>query len=112
VKRSAVKVSAVPQIDGLTIEDFLDHARTKPQLLKYLPDEKDWHHLDKKWVCDVLYTQDTKAIQDMINKAIALRKKRLEQSQNQLVDMRPEFVEALKRCQSFSCKTIPSTNSQ
>jgi hypothetical protein len=59
VKRSAVKVSAVPQIEGLTIEDFLDHARTKPQLLKHLPDEGDWHHLDKKWVCDVLYTKDT-----------------------------------------------------
>jgi hypothetical protein len=57
-----VKVSAVPQIDGLTIEDFLTHARTKPVLLKYLPDEKDWHHLDKKWVCDVLYTKDTQAI--------------------------------------------------
>lgn len=56
IKRSAVKVAAVPQIDGLTMEDFAKHARAKPQLLKYLPDEKDWHHLDKKWVCDVLYT--------------------------------------------------------
>ena len=51
-----MKVSAVPQIEGLTIEDFLKHARKKPTLLKHLPDEKDWHHLDKKWVCDVLYS--------------------------------------------------------
>ena len=57
-----MKVSAVPQIEGLTIEDFLDHARAKPQLLKCLPDEADWHHLDKKWVCDVLYTKDTEHV--------------------------------------------------
>ena len=64
-------MSAVPQIEGLTVEDFLTHARRKAPLLRYLPDEKDWHHLDKKWVCDVLYTKDTVAIQEMINAAVA-----------------------------------------
>jgi hypothetical protein len=73
-----VKVSAVPQIDGLTIEDFLTLARKKPTLLKHLPDEKDWHHLDKKWVCDILYSQDQAAIQDMITKAMVKRKQKLE----------------------------------
>jgi hypothetical protein len=57
-----VKISAVPQIDGLTVEDFLTQAKKKPTLLRYLPDERDWHHLDKKWVCDVLYTKDTLVI--------------------------------------------------
>ena len=55
-------MSAVPQIEGLTIEDFLGHARARPQHLKCLPDEADWHLLDKKWVCDVLYTKDTEHI--------------------------------------------------
>jgi hypothetical protein len=49
-------VAAVPQIEGLTIEDFTKYARSDPVLLKFLPDEGDWHHLDKKWMCDVLYT--------------------------------------------------------
>ena len=26
--------------------------------MKLLPDERDWDHLDKKWVCDVLYSRD------------------------------------------------------
>ena len=59
IKRSAVKIAALSQIEGLTVEDFLKHARNKPALLRFLPDEKDWNHLDKKWVCDVLYTNDT-----------------------------------------------------
>ena len=110
IKRSAVKVAAVPQIEGLTVEDFLTHARKKAPLLKYLPDENDWKHLDKKWVCDVLYTQDTQAIQDMINKAMTARRKKLEQNQNLMVEMRPEFAQALKRCESFSSKTSPLLN--
>jgi hypothetical protein len=30
--------------------------------MRYLPDENDWNHLDKKWVCDVLYTMDQKGV--------------------------------------------------
>ena len=52
----------MPQIEGLTTDDFLTHARAKPILLKYIPDEGDWHHLDKKWLCDVLYTMDTNGV--------------------------------------------------
>ena len=42
----------------------------------------------------------------MITQAMQDRKKKLEQSQNQLVDMRPEFVQALKRCTTFGCKRV------
>ena len=97
-------MASVPQIEGLTIEDFLAFAKKKPPLLRYLPDERDWYHLDKKWVCDVLYTQDTAGFQLMVTTAIAMRRRKLEQSQNQMVEMRPEFVTALKRCASFSSR--------
>jgi hypothetical protein len=80
-----VKVAAVPQIDGLTIENFHTHARKKQSLLKLLPDEKDWHHLDKKWLCDVLYTVDPDGIQLMINAAMKSRKDKLEKNQDLLV---------------------------
>jgi len=64
-----IMIAAVPQIEGLTVENFIAYARQKPSLLKYLPDESDWHHLDKKWVCDILYTLDMNGIQEMINNA-------------------------------------------
>lgn len=73
-----MKVSAVPQIEGLTTEDFLNYARRKPELLKLLPDERDWDHIDKKWVCDVLYTKDTNGVQTMIDRASMQRKEKLE----------------------------------
>ena len=40
----------------------------------------------------------------MIKTAKAKRKVKLEEHQDLLVEMRPEFVAALKACQSFSSK--------
>jgi len=57
-----MKVSAVPQIEGLTVQDFLEYAKNKPEMLKYLPDARDWVHIDKKWLCDVMYTLDSHGI--------------------------------------------------
>ena len=102
-------LAVVPQIEGLTIEDFEKHARKKPQLMKYLPDDKDWHHLEKKWVCDVLYTLDQQGIQQMITQAQLERRKKLEQSQNMMVDLRPEFVQALIKCATFGSKCASIT---
>jgi hypothetical protein len=39
-----VKVAVVPQIEGLSVEDFIKYTRDKPQILKYLPDEANWNH--------------------------------------------------------------------
>lgn len=61
-------------------------------------------HLDKHWICDVLYTIDTEGIQAMIDTAIKERKEKLEKKQNLCISMRPEFVTALDQCMSFSSK--------
>ena len=65
---------------------------------------KDWLHLDKKWICDLLFTLDTKGIQSMIDKAMKVRKQKLEEKQDSLVDVRPEFAAALSQSFSFSSK--------
>ena len=97
-------VASVPQIDGLTVDDILQVFRASPNLLKYLPDERDWVNLDRKWLCDVLYTLDKANFQAIIDKAIKARKERLSASKNLLIEMRPEFAQALSACQSFSRK--------
>jgi len=72
--------------------------------LKYLPDEKDWVHMDKPWLCNVLYTLDPDGIQNMITEAMEIRKEKIEENRNLSVSMRPEFVEALNSCINFSSK--------
>lgn len=72
--------------------------------MRLLPDERDWDHIDKKWLCDVLFSRDPVGVQNTINKAIMNRKDKLEHNQNLIVEMKPEFEAALKKCISFSSK--------
>ena len=73
-------MAAVPQIDGLALEDFLTMARESLKLRNCLTDERDWQHMNKKWLCDVLFTKDQVKVQRMINEAVKNRRERLEQS--------------------------------
>lgn len=56
------------------MEDFLKYAQTKPSLLSYLPDQRDWYKLDKQWLCTVLSTIDSDGIDSMVS--VALKKNR------------------------------------
>jgi hypothetical protein len=80
--------------------------KARPNLAKYFPDERDWLTLDRKWICDVLFSLDEPGIDKMIKDAKANRKFKLEEHQDLIVEMRPEFAVALKNCQSFSSMLI------
>ncbi len=100
-----MNVSAVPLIEGLTVVYFLEYAKSKTGMLKYLLDSRDWVHIDKKWVCDLLYTLDPNGIQQMINSAMETRKVKVELSRHLNISMRPEFAKALEDCLNFSSKS-------
>ena len=87
-----MKVAAVPQIEGLTVSDFLEYAKANANLLRYLPDPRDWVHIDKKWVCDLLYTLDPSGIQQMINDSMETRRIKVELSKHLNINMKPEFA--------------------
>ena len=93
-----MKVSAVPQIEGLTVIDFLEYAKVKSDFLRFLPDPRDWVHMDKKGICDLLYTLDPMGIQQMINDSMETRKVKVELSRHLNINMRPEFARALSEC--------------
>ena len=84
-------MAAVPQIEGLTVEDMLELAKTSPNALKHLPDERDWDGLNRKWVADILYTVERAKLEKLIKDAIKACKEHLEENNNLLVEMRPEF---------------------
>ena len=85
-------VAAVPQIEGLTVEDMLDLAKTSPNALRHIPDERDWEGLSRKWLADILYTIERAKFERAIKDAVNARKDRLEAKNDMLVDMRPEFA--------------------
>ncbi len=104
IKRDKVMVAAVPQIEGLTVEDMLELAKNSPNVMKHIPDQRDWEHIDRKWLADVIYTVDRQKLERQIKEAVKARKERLEEKRNLMVEMRPEFAQAFNSCMNFSSK--------
>ena len=74
------------------MEDMLAVAKTNPNTLKHLPDERDWDSLNRKWLADIIYTVDKAKFEKMIKDAVKARKDRLEDKHDLNVEMRPEFA--------------------
>ena len=83
---------------------MLELVKMSPNALKHLPDERDWDGLNRKWVADILYTVERAKLEKLIKDAVKARKERLEEKNNLLVEMRPEFAQAFQNCMSFSRK--------
>ena len=103
-------MAAVPQIEGLTVEDMLESSKGKAAVLRHLPDERDWDHMDRKWLADVLNSTDKVNFERMIKAAVKARKERLEDKNNLNVSIRPEFAQAFQSCMNFSCKSMVRMN--
>ena len=98
-------VAAVPQIEGLTVEDMLESSKGKAAVLRHLPDERDWDHMDRKWLADVLNSTDKPNFERMVKAAVKARKERLEDNNNLNVSIRHEFAQAFQSCMNFSRKS-------
>ncbi len=85
---------------------MLTLAKTSPAAIKHIPDERDWDGLNRKWLADVLYTIERAKFDRAIKDAVKARRDRLEEKNNLIVEMRPEFAQAFQSCMSFSCKFI------
>jgi hypothetical protein len=66
---------------------MLELGKKNPNTLKHLPDERDWDHIDRKWLSDVLYTVDKAKFEKMIKDSMRARKDRLEEKHDLLVGM-------------------------
>ena len=51
-----------------------------------------------------MYTKDQRGIEGIIEHAREERKEKLEEKKHELIEMRPEFADALKVCLNFSGK--------
>ncbi len=71
-------VAALLRIEGLTVEDMPDLAKTSLNALRHLSDERDWDGLNRKWVTGILYTVEHAKLEKIIKDAFRARKERLE----------------------------------
>ncbi len=90
------------------MEDILALFRANKRLMRYTPNERDWIHIDRKWICDVLFTLDKANFLSRIHDAQVMRREKLDRSRDLVVEMRPEFASALESCLNFSSKYLNS----
>ncbi len=89
---------------------MLELAQKSQNTMKHLPDKRDWDHMDRKWLSDILNTVDRAKFEKMIKDAAKERKTRLEEKRNLVVEMRPEFAQAFQSCMNFSSKLLSVLN--
>ena len=100
-----MKLSKVPVIEGLTIEQLLKYAERVDKVKAYVPELKEWVHVDRKWLCDVIYTLDTDKFQKHIDDCLRKKRKTNEVKKNNMTGIRAEFVSALANSVVFSSKS-------
>ena len=46
-----------PQYENISVNGMLQEAKQDPDLMHYLPDEKELHLLPRQWLANVIYTR-------------------------------------------------------
>ena len=69
-------MAVAPKIKGLNIEEMLELAKTSPNAIKYLPEERDWDELNRKWVADIFFTVERAKFEKIIKDAVKARKEK------------------------------------
>jgi hypothetical protein len=86
-------------IEGLQVSEllkFIDEAKFG----RFFPDVRDWMHVDRKWLCDLLYSLDSKKFDIFVDKCIDNKRKKIDTTKGLVVPIRAEFAEALKNTTS------------
>jgi hypothetical protein len=91
-------------IEGLQISELLKFIETIKNASTYFPDVRDWMHVDRKWLCDVLYSLDADGFDKFVRKCLDDKRKRTETVKGLVVPIRAEFAEALKNASTVSSK--------
>jgi hypothetical protein len=73
---------------------MLEFAKASQAVKRHLPDERDWDHMDRKWLSDILFSLEKNKFDKMIKDAVKARRDRLEDKHNLNINIRPEFAAA------------------
>jgi hypothetical protein len=92
-------------IEGLQVSELLKFI-DEVDLSRYFPDVKDWMHVERKWLCDMLYSLKSQAFDILVNRCIEAKRKKSDIVKGYVVPIRAEFAEALKNASICSSKLI------
>ena len=104
VKCNQVSYLFCPQYEGLSIKDIFARTKDYPQVLKYLPDQQDWHRLPRQWLINLFTTVVGKPFSDWVTGVLNQRNDDMAQKQNFMVDVDNEIAQIFAQSTSLSSK--------
>ena len=83
---------------------MLAEAKQDPELMSYLPDEKELHLLPRQWLANVIYTRLGETFKAWVDHHVKERHEKYVQRHNVLIDMDPEIAAAFNQSSMVSSK--------
>ena len=77
VKADHVKHIAIPQYEGLTINDMLEYVEDKPVCMRYLPVEKEVHKLPRQYLANVIHSVKGENFQRWVDQRVKERNEKI-----------------------------------
>ena len=92
IKCDAVKVIHIPQYEGLKVELMLEFIQQYPQVLDYLPIEREIRKLSRSYLGNVIYTVVGEPFKNWVDDKIRERHAKIKDQQDMLVSLDPEIA--------------------
>ena len=70
IKADHVKHIAIPQYEGLTINDMMEYVTQKPVVERYLPVAKEVVKLPRQYLANIIYTVKGENFQTWVNQRV------------------------------------------
>jgi hypothetical protein len=105
IKDSAVKVLAIPQFEGLAVDDLLGYAQNYPAVLRALPiEEKEVLKLPRAYIGNVIYTLVGQPFANWVEERVTARNEKLADERDMMIEMDPAIAEIFRKSTSVSGK--------
>ena len=111
IKDSAVKFFAIPQFEGLAVDDLLNYARAHPTVLRALPiEEKEVLKMPRYYIGNVIYTLVGQPFAKWVEERVTARNEKLADERDMYIEMDPAIAEIFRKSTSVSGKYLQLPN--
>ena len=92
-----VKVIAVPQFEGLTLDEILEFGLSFREVVDALPIMKEIRKMPRSYICNVIYTLVGEPFQKWVMERCQMRNDRLAKDHSTAIELDPRVYEAFQK---------------
>ena len=94
----------MPYYEGLSIEKILAFGKKFPQVVNYLPEERDIHRLPRAFIVNIINTIVKEPFRDWVSDRIKDRNDEIAVKRNLNIELDPEIALAFRNSVNISSK--------